>query len=727
MRRMLIVSNRLPISVSKKKGIFNFVPSAGGLATGLSSFYQTYESLWIGWPGIIARNADEKQSITARLKQDNMFPVFLSRYQIEKYYEGFSNKTIWPLFHYFTQYAIYDNKLWDVYRHVNKIFCDEVLNIARADDIIWIHDYQLMLLPGLIREKLPEATIGFFLHIPFPSFEMFRTLPWRNEILSGLLGADLIGFHTYDYARHFLSALTRLLGLDSTLGKLLFEDRTIKTDSFPMGIDYHKFADASQDTTVRNEMKKIQKQVRDQKVILSIDRLDYSKAIPQRLKAYDLFLKENPQYRTKVILILVAVPSRSKVEQYRKLKEEVDELIGRINGEYGTIGWTPIWYLYHSLQFPALSALYNLADIALVTPFRDGMNLIAKEYIASKTGGRGVLILSEMAGASDELGEAIPINPNDIDNIKQALEEAITMTEEEQIRRNREMQKKLERYNVNRWAEDFIGSLQEIKQDQHKIVAKKMTAQVRRNLIANYRQAEKRLIFLDYDGTLVGFNKVPDRAIPDSELLTKIQAFASSAKNEVVIISGRDKATLDGWFGELNISLVAEHGAWLRFKGKPWQTIEILDQDWKKDIYPILEWYVDRTPGALIEPKEFSLAWHYRKTDPGLGELRARQLLDMLLYLTANLDLQVLEGSKVIEVKNLGINKGKAAQQWIARDNWDFILAIGDDWTDEDMFKVIPAAEYSIKVGFASTAAKFSIKSVTEVRHLLNELLEERK
>jgi trehalose 6-phosphate synthase/phosphatase len=727
MRRMLIVSNRLPISVSKKKGIFNFVPSAGGLATGLSSFYQTYESLWIGWPGIIARNADEKQSITARLKQDNMFPVFLSRYQIEKYYEGFSNKTIWPLFHYFTQYAIYDNKLWDVYRHVNKIFCDEVLNIARADDIIWIHDYQLMLLPGLIREKLPEATIGFFLHIPFPSFEMFRTLPWRNEILSGLLGADLIGFHTYDYARHFLSALTRLLGLDSTLGKLLFEDRTIKTDSFPMGIDYHKFADASQDTTVRNEMKKIQKQVRDQKVILSIDRLDYSKAIPQRLKAYDLFLKENPQYRTKVILILVAVPSRSKVEQYRKLKEEVDELIGRINGEYGTIGWTPIWYLYHSLQFPALSALYNLADIALVTPFRDGMNLIAKEYIASKTGGRGVLILSEMAGASDELGEAIPINPNDIDNIKQALEEAITMTEEEQIRRNREMQKKLERYNVNRWAEDFIGSLQEIKQDQHKIVAKKMTAQVRRNLIANYRQAEKRLIFLDYDGTLVGFNKVPDRAIPDSELLTKIQAFASSAKNEVVIISGRDKATLDGWFGELNISLVAEHGAWLRFKGKPWQTIEILDQDWKKDIYPILEWYVDRTPGALIEPKEFSLAWHYRKTDPGLGELRARQLLDMLLYLTANLDLQVLEGSKVIEVKNLGINKGKAAQQWIARDNWDFILAIGDDWTDEDMFKVIPAAEYSIKVGFASTAAKFSIKSVTEVRHLLNELSEERK
>ncbi len=726
MRRMLIISNRLPISVTKNKNNLNYTPSTGGLATGLSSFYQTYESVWIGWPGIITHKADEQQSIISRLKKENMLPIFLSRYQIEKYYEGFSNKTIWPLFHYFTQYAIYDNHLWEAYCHVNEIFCDEVLKIARSDDIIWIHDYQLMLLPGLIRAKLPETTIGFFLHIPFPSFEMFRTLPWRNEILNGLLGADLIGFHTYDYVRHFLSALTRLLGLDSTLGKLLFEDRTIKIDSFPMGIDYQKFSNGAQQKSVINEIKKVQKQVGDQKVILSIDRLDYTKAIPPRLKAYDLFLKENPQYRKKVILILVAVPSRSKVEHYRKLKEEVDELVGRINGEYGTFGWTPIWYLYRSLQFPSLSALYNLADIAMVTPFRDGMNLIAKEYIASKTDGRGVLILSEIAGASDELGEAIQINPNDIENIKQALEEAIVMPADEQIRCNREMQKKLERYNVKRWAEDFIGSLLEIKQDQHKIAAKKMNTQTRRNLVAEYRQAEKRLIFLDYDGTLVSFNKVPDKAIPDSELLTKIKDLASSPKNEVVIISGRDKATLDGWFGELNISLVAEHGAWLRFQGKPWRTIGILDRDWKKEIYPILELYVDRTPGALIEQKEFSLAWHYRNADTGLGELRSRQLLDMLLYLTANLELQVLEGSKVIEVKNLGINKGKAAQQWISKDNWDFILAIGDDWTDEDLFKVIPSTGYSFKVGFTSTAAKFNIKSVIEVRQLLNELLEER-
>jgi len=725
MQRLLIVSNRLPVSISKKKGNLNYVPSTGGLATGLSSFYQTFESLWIGWPGIITHKADEKQMITSRLKQDNMCPVFLSRSQIEKYYEGFSNKTIWPLFHYFTQYAIYDNHLWDAYRQVNHIFCDEVLKVARSDDIIWIHDYQLMLLPGLIREQLPDTTIGFFLHIPFPSYEMFRTLPWRNDILNGVLGADLIGFHTYDYVRHFLSSLTRLLGLDNTLGKMLFEDRMIKIDSFPMGIDYQKFADGVKEISVINEIKKVQQQVHNQIVILSIDRLDYSKAITQRLKAYDLFLKENPQYRKKVILILVAVPSRSKVEHYRKLKEEVDELVGCINGEYGTIGWTPIGYLYRSLQFPTLSALYNLADIAMVTPFRDGMNLIAKEYLASKTDGSGVLILSEMAGASEELGEAIPINPNDIESIKRALEQAITMPEAEQIRRNREMQAKLKRYNVNRWAEDFIGSLLEMKQDQHKIVAKKMNAQTRSKLVADYHQAEKRLIFLDYDGTLVGFNKVPAKAIPDSELLTKIQAFTSSPKNEVVIISGRDKTTLDGWFGELNVSLAAEHGAWLRFKNSPWRTIEILDQAWKKDIYPILEWYVDRTPGALIEQKEFSLAWHYRKADPGLGELRARQLLDMLLYLTANLDLQVLEGSKVIEVKNLGINKGKAAQQWIAMDKWDFILAIGDDWTDEDLFKVIPPTGYSIKVGFASTTAKYNIKSVTEVRQLLNEFIEE--
>ncbi|UCE06418.1 MAG: bifunctional alpha,alpha-trehalose-phosphate synthase (UDP-forming)/trehalose-phosphatase [bacterium] len=725
MRRMLIVSNRLPISVQKRKGRFNYLPSAGGLATGVSSFYQSYQSLWIGWPGITTSILTEKQEIESKLKSENMYPVFLTKHQIEKYYEGFSNKTIWPLFHYFTQHTIYDKAFWEAYYHVNNIFCDEVLRLAKDDDIIWIHDYQLMLLPGLIRNKLPSATVGFFVHIPFPSFELFRSLPWRKAILNGMLGADLIGFHTYDYVRHFISAVTRLLGIDHTFGNLMLEDRVIKVDSFPMGIDFDKFANASQKSVIKREIGKIRNKIGDHKIILSVDRLDYSKGILQRLKAFDLFMDANPEYRGKLILILLVVPSRSKVEHYRKLKEAVDELVGFINGKYGNLGWTPIWYLYRSLPFNLLSALYNVADIALVTPFRDGMNLIAKEYIASKTDGKGVLILSEVAGAADELGEALAVNPNDIDDIKNALEQAFSISETAQVKQNRGMQERLARYDVNRWAEDFIDTLLKTKANQNKILAKHLNQQEKQSLIADYKNSSHRLILLDYDGTLIGFAKTPEEAKPDNELLTVLNTLTKSPQNEVVIISGRNKDTLQQWFGELNIGLVAEHGAWLRFKGKQWETIEPLKQDWKNEIRTILELYVDRTPGSLVETKDFSIVWHYRKADPGFGEMRARELVDTLVYLTSNLELQVLEGSKVVEVKNMGINKGKAAMQWLTQTKCDFILAIGDDWTDEDLFKVMPENAFSIKVGFTTSVAKFNVKSAKEVRILLNELVQE--
>jgi len=726
MQRILTISNRLPISIAKRKGKLHYSHSAGGLATGLSSFHQADKNLWIGWPGIITNNVLEKQEIEAKLKSDDMYPVFLTKNQIEKYYEGFSNKTIWPLFHYFSQYAVYEKKFWETYRHVNNIFCNKVIKYAKSDDIIWIHDYQLMLLPELIRSHLPDALIGFFLHIPFPSFELFRTLPWRSEILNGILGADLVGFHTYDYARHFISAVTRLLGIEHTFGKLSLEDRTIKVDSFPMGIDYDKFSNASKNPAIKNLVEKFLKKVGNQKVLLSVDRLDYSKAITQRLKAFNLFMEKNPDFHEKVTLILIVSPSRSRVKHYRELKEQVDELVGFINGKYGTIGWTPIWYLYRNFAFPMLSALYNVADVALITPYRDGMNLIAKEYIACKSDGKGVLILSEMAGSADELGDAIKINPNDVDDIERALHEALKMPADEQVRRNRQMKNKLKRYDIHRWTKDFVYSLQQIKEERTKKAKKRITPQARQKLINHYNSSERRLIFLDYDGTLVKFSNEPGKAIPDKELLDLLNNLAASPYNEVVIISGRNKATLQEWFGELNIGLVAEHGALLRNKGNEWMSIESLKQDWKKEIYPFFEHFVDRTPGSFIEKKEFSLVWHYRKADPELGELRARDLVDTLVHLTANLNLQVLEGNKVIEVKNSGINKGRAALQWINKENWDFIFALGDDWTDEDLFKVLPKDAYSIKVGFTSSAAKCNVKTVQEVRELLNGLIMEK-
>jgi len=724
-QRLVIVSNRLPVSVEKRKGDVSLEPSVGGLATGLGSFYKSHNALWIGWPGIDQQKiTGEERKIEAKLLSENCYPIFLSHKDIENYYHKFCNTTIWPLFHYFLQYVVYSQSWWQTYERVNKVFCDTVVEVWKQGDIIWVHDYHLMLLPKLLRERLPKATIGFFLHIPFPSFEIFRLLPWREQILDGLLGADLLGFHTYDYVRHFLDSVHRLLGYEAVMGQITTTDRVIKTDVFAMGIDYKRYSSAAQSPEVQTEITKFRKNLENQKIILSIDRLDYTKGITQRLEAFRLFLDRNPNYREKLTLIIVVVPSRTMVRRYALLKKQLEELVGAINGRHGTIGWTPVWYLYRSLPFHSLVALYNMADIALVTPLRDGMNLIAKEYIATKTDGKGGLVLSETAGAAKELGEAIIVNVNNQEEIVQALEEALAMPEEEQIERNRAMQKRLQRYNVVRWADAFINRLLQTKKIQEEMEATALTYGSKRELVSDFQKSNQRLMFLDYDGTLIPFSGKPEQAIPTAELLELLEELVENPQNEVVLISGRGKDALEKWFGKLNIGLVAEHGVWIKGKGKEWEMIEALASDWKEQVRPVLELWIDRTPGSFIEEKEFSLAWHYRKTEPRLGNLRARELVNNLLNLTANLNLQVLEGSKVVEIKTAGIDKGRAALRWISREKWDFLLAIGDDFTDEDVFKVLPATAWSIKVGFSASAAKFNLGSPDQVRLLLKEMLE---
>ena len=725
MERLIIVSNRLPVTVVKRKNDLSFQPSVGGLATGLGSIYKSYNSVWIGWPGIFSEKLDtkERKEIKRKLSREfSCYPVFLTKKDIDLYYNSFCNKTIWPLFHYFIQYTVFNKKLWEAYKQVNEKFRDIIIEIANPDDIIWIHDYHLMLLPKLVREKLPNAKIGFFLHIPFPSLEIFRLLPWRGEILEGLLGADLIGFHTYSYVKHFLDSVRRILGYEHTYGELTLTNRIVKADAFPIGIDYEKFANAASDAKVQREIDKIRKKVGDRKIILSIDRLDYTKGIPQRLEAFDLFLDKYPKFKGKVTFIVVAVPSRTKVEHYRLLKKQVDELIGKINGKHGALGWVPIWYLYHPLPFHMLAALYNTADIALITPFRDGMNLIAKEFIASKVDSKGVLILSEMAGAAEEMGEALIVNPNNREEIVESLRDALLMPDDEQIERNKAIQKRLQRYDVKRWAKDFINSLIHFNELQQELSTKRFTNEIKSKLLDDYSKSNTRLILLDYDGTLVHFAERPEKAKPDEELLKLLTSLASNVKNEIVIISGRDRATLDKWFGALNIGLVAEHGAWIKERGKNWKTIEPLKNDWKKEILPVLEMYVDRTPGSFIEEKDFSVVWHYRNCNPELAAVRVKELKDILLNLTANLDIGVMEGNKVIEVKNINVNKGRAVLKWISKRQWDFILAIGDDLTDEDIFAVLPDTAYSIKVGLGSSKAKFYVESVVDVRCLLSKL-----
>ena len=725
MQRLLIVSNRLPVSVQKGDGDWRFQPSVGGLATGLMSFHKSHNSLWIGWIGIESeRIKGEEKDIEERLQSESCYPVFLSARDVQDYYHGFCNETIWPLFHYFPQYATYSPGLWQAYERVNDAFLNKVIEVVRPGDVVWVHDYQLMLLPRLLRQRLPEAAIGFFLHIPFPSFEMFRLLPWRKQILEGLLAADLVGFHTSDYAWHFLDSVHRLLGYEAIMGQITTSDHMMKVDVFPMGIDYKRYSSVVQGSKARAEMSRFRKKLGDRTMILSIDRLDYTKGTPQRLWAFDAFLEKHPEYHERLVLVQVVVPSRTEVKDYALLKKQIDEIVGAINGRHGTIGWTPVWYLYRSLPFHSLAALYSIADVALVTPIRDGMNLIAKEYIATKRDGRGVLIASETAGVARELGEAIIVNVNNQEEIVQALEKALAMPDEEQIERNRTMQKRLQRYSLVRWADEFIGRLLHTKELQRETETRALARAPRMELVSDFQRSKQRLIFLDYDGTLIPFSERPQEAKPGEELVGLLSQLAKSPENELVLISGRDKYTLEKWFGDLHIGLVAEHGAWIKEKGGDWETIEPLRNNWKEEVRPILELYVDRTPGSLIEEKEFSLVWHHRKADSALGALRARELVSDLQKLTANLNLQVLEGSKVVEVKNAGIDKGRAALRWISSEDWDFILAIGDDWTDEDVFRVLPATAWSIKVGFAASAAKYNLSSPSQVRYLLTEMAE---
>lgn len=723
MSRIIIVSNRLPITIDKKDGELFYHPSAGGLATGLKSLDESIEKIWLGWAGQVIEEEWEKPAIKKSLEKQNLIPVFLTQEETELFYEGFSNKIIWPLFHYFTEYATYKADYWTAYKEVNRKFADEVNEIIEPGDTVWVHDYQLMLLPAYIREQHPDVSIGFFLHIPFPSYEVFRILPYRREILDGLLGADQIGFHTFGYMRHFLSAVYRISGVEHNFGKLTVENRLINVDVFPMGIDYNKYAFPERYTDKRINPRKYRK--KDRKLILSIDRLDYTKGIPERIKAYAQFLRDYPEYIGQVTLAMIVVPSRSNVDQYQELKNEVDTLVGSLIGEYGTFNWEPIQYFYRSFPFEDLLALYKAADIALITPLRDGMNLVAKEFIASKERTKkGVLILSEMAGASDQLTDALIVNPNDSNDIIDALVKALEMDEDEQKKRLLSMQTNMKRHTVRHWANTFIIEQMEMAEYSNSNATKLDVDSVpRQALLADYNKAQQRLIILDYDGTLMNFHNDPQAVKPDDELMNLLKKLKADPRNKLVVISGRDKTTLDAWLSSLDIDMAAEHGVWLKKENK-WKASRNLFKSWKKDVLPILENLVERTPGSFIEEKDYSLAWHYRKIDKDLGEKRIREYRDVLQYLTANLDLQVLEGNKVVEIKNSGVNKGKATASWLRKKHWDFILAIGDDQTDEDIFKVLDNKAYTIKVGLQQTFASYNLLTVEDVRGLLKELSE---
>lgn len=721
-KRSIIISNRLPVRIEKHEGELHFLPSEGGLATGLGSIYKHKDNIWIGWPGYIPENDREEEIIIEKLAEINLVPVFLTAEELQGYYEGFSNEILWPIFHYQLPYAVFDREYWMYYKQVNQRFLEAALAMElTSKDEVWIHDYQLMLLPQLIRKKYDLLSIGYFQHIPFPADEIFRCIPWRDELLEGLLGADLIAFHTYNDSQHFLQACINILGLTNNNNRVYLRDRKIFIEVFPMGIDFDKFHHLSQDEAVAEKVDALHEHFEHRKLIVSIDRLDYSKGITERLEAIELLLQQYPELRGKFVLYMLVVPSRDTVPQYRALLDEIDRLVGHINSVYGSPEWTPIAYFYQSLPIEDLTALYSAADICLVTSLRDGMNLVCKEFVACKAESlAGVLILSELAGAAKELTESIQINPNSTPDIAHAIHLAMYMPADEQRKRMKKNVEIVKKFNIHHWVKMFFLRLREIKSIQKKRITRRVNEDVKTNFVEQLAQSHKRLFFLDYDGTLIGFHKDADAAKPTAETFQMLDSIQADPNNQVVIISGRPHSTLQRWFGHKPYFLVAEHGAWTNYPNYEWINKHNLSTVWKTPVKRIMHKFNHLTPGASLEEKTSSLAWHYRRVQTGLGSMRAQELAENMRYLLSQYELQMLMGDKVIEIKSIKLNKGKAALDIVKRFQPDFIFAIGDDATDEDMFYELPNTAITVKVGSMNSAARYYVENQQEATTLIS-------
>jgi trehalose 6-phosphate synthase/phosphatase len=725
MNRLLIVSNRLPLTVKGDREGVAIEPSEGGLATGLRGPHERSGGLWIGWPGDVSRLSPERRAqVEQRLGQLRAVPLYLSSSEVARYYEGFSNGVIWPLFHYVLHALPYDSRDWVAYERVNQRFADRVASLYQPGDQIWVHDYQLALVPAMLRSRLPQAQIGFFLHIPFPAAEVFRTLPWRKELLTGILGADLIGFHTHAYQRHFASSILMLLGVETHIDRVEYGGREIRLGTFPMGVDTAAWVGKSDSDASRVEPTALRRQAGGEKIILAVDRLDYTKGIPSRLVAMERLLKNEPWLRRKVRLIQVAVPSRAHVQAYAEFRRTVDETVGRINGKYGTVDWVPIHYLYQSISQGQLVELYRAADVMMVTPLRDGMNLVAKEFIAARTDEDGVLILSELAGAASELGEALQVNPYDADRVAAAIHQALQMSKEERVARMRAMRQRVLDYDVHSWAADFLNTLGRSSRAGLAAGCTSSPADLA-VLVAVARGANRLLVFLDYDGTLVPFSHRPDLAEPDPGLIRLLDKLSRRSRTQVHVVSGRSRDSLARWLETLPLGLHAEYGAWSRDTPRgPWVLQEGLPAGWREPVKTLLEELVLRIPGTFLEEKSASMAWHYRQADAEFGSQQANELRVHLTQVLANQPVEVLEVEKAIEVRAQGANKGAVARR-LTQGTDATVLAIGDDSTDEEMFAAVAPGSLTVRVGSGPSKARFRVSDSQTVRVLLRSLIDE--
>lgn len=689
------------------------------------------DGIWIGWSGDTSGVTDEGRKATIKEWADKhgYFGVDLDQETAHGFYEGIANQALWPVFHHFPSLLRFDSADWKAYVGANEIFRDEILKHLRPNDLVWIHDYHFLLLPQMLRAVLPEISIGFFLHVPFPSSSVFRIIPKREELLRGMLGADYLAFHTHRYLQNFRTSILRLLGLTSQMDHLEYGKRIVRLDALPIGIAPHQFNDLlTKGTATRKQLTELKQRFGYCKIILGVDRLDYTKGIPERLRAYRKFLQDYPEWRGKVVLIQVAVPSRERVPRYTRLRREVDELIGEINGDWSTPNWSPITYLRRNLPQAELAALYASADVALVTPLRDGLNLVAKEYVACKSSGDGVLVLSEFAGAAAEMGETLLVNPYDEESLSATIARALSLDETEKRMRMMALYKRVHKNNVFAWGDRFIKNLTTAVQTRSEQPRNEPLPLDKKSLLEAFNQAKSRIILLDYDGTLAPFAALPQSAVPSPNLIDVLKRLARDKHSATALISGRSRADLERWFASIpNLWIAAEHGAlvWSPTSQAWERPHHVSSDDWKKRVYPVLEHFVDRTPGSFIEEKEFSLVWHYRMADPEFGDWLANDLVANLDHMLAESPVKTVKGQKTVEVKSLWANKGQVYSRLMhSVESPDFILAAGDDATDEDLFASLPENAWTIHVGRNESKAKYYVSGPDDMVALLTELVE---
>jgi trehalose 6-phosphate synthase/phosphatase len=704
--RLIVVSNRLPLTLQKTEDGWNTVRSSGGLASAMNPLLGKTGGDWIGWAGGGGgQDSEARRAILAEwAEKEHCFAVDLPEDVATGFYEGYANQTLWPVFHNFPSQLKFDPKDWEAYVEANRIFCNAVVERYRPNDLIWVHDYHLILLPQMVRDKLPDAAIGFFLHIPFPSSEIFPILPRREELLEGLLGADLLAFQTHGHLQQFRAALLRVLGMESKIAQVAVGSRPVRLEALPIGIapeEYTRLLNEDEKTT--QQYGEWVERYRGRKVLLAVDRLDYTKGVPERLRTFAHLLRTSPELKEKVILIQIAVPTREAIDTYQDLRTEVNRLVGEINGKLGTPEWTPLVYINRSIERTELVGLYKLADVCWIGSLRDGMNLVAKEYVACKPEGDGVLVLSEFAGAAAEMGEALLINPFDEERTAVTIKRALDLDEQERRLRMTALHNRVLRNNVFHWGERFLAALQEAVSERGRYIDTQPQRLRPDEICDAYLRANRRLLMFDYDGTLVPFARRPQLATPPPALLDLLHALASDGNNLVAVMSGRSADNLDRWFGKTpEMCLVAEHGAEIKFpSASAWEALRPrASTDWKPTVMPILEHFVDRIPGSFVEEKKFALVWHYRMAEPEFGEWLANELVSMLEAMLAETELRAFRGEKIVEVKPVWASKGEAIERLLrAVSNPDFIFAAGDDRTDEDVFERLPTDAWTVHVG----------------------------